>query len=129
MSVKLREESDGRILVLTLSGKLEKEDYTHFTPEVERAVKEHGKIRLLVEMHDFHGWTLGAMREDIIFDMHHYSHIERLALVGDKKWEAGMATFCKPFTTATVRYFDESKSDDASLWIHEGVVPVSPATC
>ncbi len=59
--------------------------------------------------------------------MHHYSHIERLALVGDKKWEAGMAMFCKPFTTAKVRYFDETKLDEASKWIYEGVVPASQA--
>ena len=65
-------------------------------------------------MHDFHGWTLGAVWEDVKFDLRHFSHIERLALVGDTKWEAGMAMFCKPFTTAKVRYFDESKAEEAS---------------
>ena len=49
------------------------------------------------------------------------SHIERLALVGEKRWEAGMAVFCKPFTTAEVRYFDESKAEEAAEWIHEGI--------
>ncbi|WP_442510383.1 STAS/SEC14 domain-containing protein [Novipirellula sp. SH528] len=129
MTVNLHAEANGKLLILKLSGKLKKEDYAHFTPEVEQAVKKHGKIRMLVEMHDFHGWTLGAVWEDIKFDVHHYSHIERLAFVGDKKWEAGMATFCKPFTAATVRYFDETKSDAASLWIHEGVVSASQTTC
>jgi hypothetical protein len=128
MPVKLREEEAGRILVLELSGKLDKKDYAHFMPEVDGAIKKHGKIRLLVEMHDFHGWTLGAVWEDTKFDVHHFSHIERLALVGDKQWEAGMATFCKPFTTATVRYFDETKSKDASSWIHEGCVPANQPT-
>ena len=71
-------------------------------------------MRLLVRMHDFHGWTLGAVWEDAKFDLRHFSHIERLALVGDTKWEAGMAMFCKPFTTAKVRYFDESKAEEAS---------------
>jgi hypothetical protein len=32
----------------------------------------------------------------------------RLALVGDRKWEANMATFCKPFTSARIRYLDEA---------------------
>ena len=123
MSVKLCSEANGKLLTLKLSGKIVKDDYAEFTPEVERAVAEHGKIRMLVEMDNFHGWTLGAVWEDLKFDANHYSHIERLALVGNKNWEAGMAVFCKPFTTAKVRYFDETKSDEASEWIHEGVAP------
>jgi hypothetical protein len=27
-------------------------------------------------------------------------------MVGENKWPHGMATFCKPFTTAAVCYFD-----------------------
>lgn len=125
MSVELYEEAGGKVLILNLSGKLAKEDYAHFTPEVERAVKAHGKVRMQVRMHGFHGWTLGAMWEDVKFDLHHFSHIERLALIGEKRWEAGMAVFCKPFTTAKVRYFDESKADEASTWIHEGIAQES----
>ena len=125
MSVELHEETGGKILILNLSGKLSKEDYAHFTPAVERAVKDHGTIRILVKMHGFHGWTLGALWEDVKFDLHHFSHIERLALVGESRWEAGMAVFCKPFTTAKVRYFDESKADEASRWIHEEIAQSS----
>jgi hypothetical protein len=127
MSVELHEEAGGKILILTLSGKLTKEDYATFTPEVDRVVKEHGKVRMLVRMSDFHGWTLGAVWEDVKFDLFHFTHIERLALVGDKRWEAGMAVFCKPFTTAKVEYFDESKADEAGTWIHEGIAqPAQP---
>ena len=55
MSVNLHE--DGKILVVKLTGKLTKEDYEHFTPEV-------GKLRMLIQMHDFHGWTAGALWQD-----------------------------------------------------------------
>ena len=48
-------------------------------PVVEAAIKEHGKVRMLVVMHDFHGWTAGALWEDIKFDMHHFRDIGRLA--------------------------------------------------
>jgi len=121
MPVNIKTEADGKVLILDLSGKLTKADYVHFTPEVERAVKENGKVRMLVRMHDFHGWTLSAIWEDIKFDTHHFSHIERLALVGEKSWEAGMAVFCKPFTTAKVKYFDLLKSAEADRWIHDGI--------
>jgi hypothetical protein len=128
MSVELHEEAGGKILIVNLSGKLTKEDYANFTPEVNRAVKDHGKVRILVRMHGFHGWTLGAVWEDMKFDLHHFSHIVRLALVGDKRWEAGMAVFCQPFTTAKVRYFDESQGEEAGVWIHEGIAQAAQTT-
>lgn len=121
MPVEIQEEAEGKIFAIRLSEKLTKQDYEHFVPETERRIKQHGKLRMLVEMHDFHGWTLGALWEDIKFDLRHFADIERLALVGEKKWEAGMAAFCKPFTRATVRYFDAAQRDDAIAWLHEDV--------
>lgn len=121
MSVDLNEEVGGKLLLIKLSGKLVKEDYEQFVPEVERLIQQHGKIRVLCQMHDFHGWSLGALWEDIKFDLKHFGDIERLALVGDRKWEAGMAAFCKPFTRAAIRYFDESKGEEAVRWIKEGI--------
>jgi len=117
MSVELHEEADGKILVTKLSGKLTREDYEHFLPVVERLIRQHGKIRMLVQMHDFHGWTAGALWQDIKFDLKHFRDIERLALVGEKAWEHGMAVFCKPFTTATIRYFACHEIDKAEAWI------------
>jgi hypothetical protein len=117
--IDLQTEPKGKILSVKLSGKLSKEDYEKFVPEVESLIKSQGKIRILLQMHDFHGWTVGALWEDIKFDMKHFKDIEKLAMVGDRKWEAGMAAFCKPFTSATVRYFDESEIDAARKWIEE----------
>lgn len=120
VSVELQKEVGGKILFLNLIGKLGREDYAHFIPEVERAVKTHGKVRLLVRMHGFHGWTMRAVWEDLKFDLRNFSHIERFALIGDKRWESEMALLCKPLTTSKERYFDESKTDQATAWIHEG---------
>jgi hypothetical protein len=121
MSVNFQEEASGKCLLVQLSGKLTKEDYQHFVPAVERLIKQQGKIRVLVQMRDFHGWTLAALWEDIKFDVKHFSDIERLAFVGDRKWEAGMAAFCKPFTRAAIRYFDEANYEEALGWVKEGV--------
>ncbi len=105
-------ENDGKLLLVHLTGALHKDDYRDFVPIVEQAVQRHGKIRLLVEMHDFYGWDPGALWEDLKFDFKHFNDIERLAMVGEKKWEEWMATFCKPFTTATIRYFPKEQAAD-----------------
>ena len=106
----------GKLLHVKVTGKLSKEDYESFAPTVDRLIEEHDKIRILFEMHDFHGWTAGALWEDIKFDFKHWKDIEKLAIVGESKWEAGMAVFCKPFTRAKVQYFDHSQMKDAVAW-------------
>lgn len=119
MSVEVNSEvkTGRKVLVVRAKGKLTKEDYGAFEPAIERSIKEEGKIRLLFEMHDFHGWEAGALWEDIKFDLKHFADIERLAMVGDKKWEEWMAKFCQPFTTAEIRYFDQSEEAEAESWI------------
>ncbi len=116
MAVELKEIADGKVLDIHVSGKLVKDDYKHLVPEAERLIKQHGKIRILLEMKDFHGWDAGALWEDIKYDLKHFSDIERVAMVGEKKWQKGMSWFCRPFTTAKVRYFDQSALDEAREW-------------
>ncbi len=119
MSVELTELDEGKVLRIRISGKLVKEDYEHFMPELDRLIDQFGKIRLLVEMRDFHGWSAGALWEDIKLDWRHYSDIERVAFVGDKRWQKGMSVFCKPFTTARIRYFELSDLSNALGWVQQ----------
>jgi hypothetical protein len=111
--------SVGKLLHVRVAGKLSREAYQAFAPLVDEQIQKHGKLRILFEMHDFHGWTAGALWEDIKFDFQHWKDIERLALVGESKWEQGMAMFCKPFTAAKIQYFDHSRLDEAKKWLDE----------
>jgi hypothetical protein len=119
MSIQLNEENGGKVLDIHVSGKLEKADYEHFVPEFERLVRQHGTLRVLFDMTGFHGWEVAAAWEDTKFAMNHFGDIERLAMVGEKRWQHGMAMFCKPFTKATVRYFDHADAAEARKWLGE----------
>jgi hypothetical protein len=118
-SLHLEEKQGGKVLEASVQGKLTKQDYQLLVPEIERLIQQHGKLRILFHMHDFEGWSAGALWEDIKFDARHFRDIERLALVGESKWQEGMAVFCKPFTTAKVRYFDRSEVAEARQWVEE----------
>ena len=117
MSFEVKEIAEGRIIEVQLTGKLTKEAYERFVPLTEERIKQFKKVRMLVVMHDFHGWTAGALWEDIKFDVKHFNDIERLAIVGESKWEKGMAAFCRPFTTAKIKYFDHTDIEAARQWI------------
>ena len=100
---------------------------TKVVPTVETAVAEEGKVRLFVQFEDFHGWDLHGAWDDLKFGVKHYGDIDRIAIVGDQRWEKWMAQVCcKPFTKATVRYFDKSEVDNAWKWLREGIESPSP---
>src|SRR5438477_3864179 len=117
MSIKLNEDNGGKVLEVQVSGKLTHEDYQHIVPEFDRLIKAHGKLKILFEMLDFHGWEASALWDDLKVDVKHGGDIERLAMVGDKKWEKGMSVFCKPFTSAKIRYFDVADVEKAREWL------------
>ena len=112
----LKSPSEG-CLGFKLSGTLHDEDYKQFVPTVEAAVKQHGKARLLAQFEDFHGWDLKALWDDIKFATEYCNKIERIALVGEKRWEEWMAKVCKPFTLAHVKYFDHADMNAAWTWL------------
>jgi hypothetical protein len=114
----LKTESD-KIIAFKMSGKLHDEDYKKFVPLVEAAIETHGKVRMLAQFHDFHGWDMHALWDDIKFATKHCTHIERIAMVGEKTWEKWMAKVCKPFTLARIRYFDADEVDEALAWLAE----------
>lgn len=117
--IALQETAVDRTLEIRLTGRLTADDYIRIVPELERRISESGRLRLLVVMHDFHGWDAGALWEDLKFDLRHFSDIERLALVGETRWQAGMSLFCRPFTTAVIRFFEPAETDAARKWLEE----------
>ncbi len=121
MSVELKHEAQGKVLNVSVREKLTREDYERLVPDFEALAEQHGKLRVLFQMDDFHGWSAGALWEDVKLDARHFSDIERIAMVGDKAWEKGMSVFCKPFTTASIRYFDHADLDQARSWVYEGL--------
>jgi len=119
MAIELAEVADGKTLEVQLSGKLTSEDYQHFVPAVDALIQKAGKIKFLVVMHDFHGWDVGALWQDIKFDASHFSKIEKIAMVGETIWEQWMAVICKPFTTSSIKYFEAGQVEAARQWLAE----------
>ena len=114
-----------RVLAFKLTGKLHDADYETFIPAIDggiaTALASGGPARLLALFEDFHGWTIAAAWDDTKFGLKHYADLERIALVGDKTWEAWMATVCTPFTAASVKYFDTADTPAAWAWVQEGL--------
>jgi hypothetical protein len=125
MPIQIKEENNGKLVAVQVSGKLVKADYERCVPEFDRLIRQHGKLYLLFELSDFHGWEVGALWDEIKLDLKHFDDIERLAVVGDKRWEKDMVAFYRPFTEATIRYFDQGNAAEARKWLLEAARPVA----
>src|SRR5579871_157237 len=54
-----------------MSGKLHDEDYKKFVPLVDAEIAKEGKVNILAQFHDFHGWDVHALWDDIKFSATH----------------------------------------------------------
>jgi hypothetical protein len=110
--------AEGTMVDVPVSGTPAQDDYAELVEYIEGLIDKYDRIRLLIRLTDFHGCEVSAFNEGIKkFDWKHYNDVERLAIVGESKWRRGMTVFCKPLTTAEVRYFEHSERADAREWI------------
>jgi hypothetical protein len=115
--IQVEKAPAGTIITLKFREKLDKGDYDEFVPMIESQIEHGSPIRMVVELHDFQGWTAGALWEDTKFAARHFNDIERLAVVGEARWETGVTVFVKPFTSADVRYFMVDAREKAREWV------------
>jgi hypothetical protein len=116
MATQMRARGE-RAVELRVTERLTRRDYQRVVPELERRIRQHGRIRVLVDVVELRGADLGALWEDVRFDMRHYDDIERLAVVGEGPWHRWMARLAPPLTAGEVRYFDRARLDAARAWI------------
>jgi hypothetical protein len=119
MSFQILEEPGGRNLRINVRGKLAKGDYRQFVQNFEQHFRQYGKFSVLFDMTGFHGWKAGALWDEIKFDSTHYVDIDRLAMVGDTKWERDLEQFCELFTRTPIQYFNQADLADARTWLND----------
>lgn len=112
-------QTDQNIVYTIAEGKLDDEDYERIIPLLQEKVRSFGKIRWYFEMRDFKGWTLSALWKDLKFDFKNNENMERIAMVGDRKWEKELTQLMKPFTEADIKFFETEEREEAKYWIKE----------
>lgn len=112
-------QTQQNIVYTIAEGQLDDDDYNRIIPLLEEKLNNYDKIRWYFEMKDFKGWTLSAMWKDLKFDFKNRNNLERVAMVGDKKWEKELSQLMKPFTDAEIQFFETEEREKAQYWIKE----------
>ncbi len=118
MGATIQRENSG-IWVLRISGALRKDEMDSVQAKGIEGLGPDENARVLVMVGaDFRGWIGDEVWGDMTFFMEHGDRIEKMAIVGDPKWESRMLMFSGAgFRRAPVRYFAGDQLDQAYAWL------------
>jgi hypothetical protein len=119
--IKVMEESKGSVIGFRAIGDITREDYDKLTPICEELIEQQGNIRVLIDMKDFKLEEPSAWKADFHFGHEFHNKIEKMAIVGNKRWEAWMTDFCNHFYAKEAKYFKSENIEDAWNWLRVGL--------
>lgn len=113
---------DRSILLITLSGPLEKEDFEKLAKEVDPFIASKGKLAgLMIHTESFPGWeSFGAFVSHLKFVGDHHRQIERIAAVTNSGFLRIMPRIASHFVQAKIKCFNFCEKDRALRWLETG---------
>ena len=109
-----------RVLKITVSEKLNADDFQQLAPTIDCFIKQQGTIRLLVDASNFGGWkNIAAFERHIGFVKGHHRKVERIAVMTGHKWHHWVIGTIRLFVHHEVRVYDKGEQNEALRWITE----------
>jgi hypothetical protein len=112
------ERIDGSFfLSLKAIGKLTHGDYQMITPLIDSALEgvKDPKINVIVDGTELEGWEPRAAWDDFKLGLKHGREFEKIAIVGNKKWQERIAKVGSWFISGEVKYFESDS--EALSWL------------
>ncbi len=117
ISIAIKRTKKNIFIEVVMLGKLKDEDYTLFVPMIDKALKEAKglEVDLLVDMTKFKGWEFLAAWDDMKFGIKHRNAFDKMAIVGNKKWEAVSVNMMSHLMKGKTKFFKEREK--ALAWL------------
>lgn len=110
----------GGVLTLKVSGKLTQAELITAQKAAGEILRKQGKLRILVLTENFAGWERGAGWGDFSFQTEYDGSIERMAIVGERKWEDLALMFtAEGLRKFPIEYFATARLAGARAWLAE----------
>jgi len=102
---------------IAMLGKLTHEDYKMFVPMIDKALKKAKGLEadLLVDMRKFKGWEFLAAWDDFKFGVKHRNAFDKMAIVGNRKWEEQSTAMMSHLMKGKMKFF--KKREKALAWL------------
>ena len=106
-------------LATQAGGTITAEDYRSIIPYLKQKIEQFGHVSWYFEFAGSHRWTMGALKEDIGFDIRYGKKVSRMAIVGAGSTEEKITKLLVPLIGGEVRFFTLSEKEKAMDWIKE----------
>lgn len=117
MPIALQHERDN-IYRLEIVGQLRVADFARSGTQLAAEIARIGPVRLLFLLQGFGGWEQGTEWNDLSFYVKHGDRIERIAIVGDQRWQSEAMMFAAAgLRKAPVEFFPASDLERARAWL------------
>ena len=113
--------NEKRIVAVKAIGKLSDDDLKTLTDMLDRQIAENGPLSLLIELENFHGWDPEAAWADFMYITRREDDFQRIAIIGEKRWEQWMTALGNAFTAIELRFFKRDELLMAWDWLREGL--------
>lgn len=119
MATSYRMIPETKTFEFTVSGKVTTADFDALAGPMEDFVEEHGTIKLLEIIEDFHGFDPTMLWKGMKFDLKILPHISHCAVVSDMGWLSPLTKAAGAFMATKLRTFDLADLDSARAWLAE----------
>lgn len=117
MSAEVSDVNDG-VLTLRVSGLLTDKDMLGAQQQMAEEILRENKIRILALVENFSGWDPDSTWDDFSFQERFDPHIEKMAIVGEKKWQDLALLFtAKGLRGFPIEYFVPADMAGARAWL------------
>ena len=107
-----------RVIRLVIDGEVKEEDINQATNVMEDSLETQDKLRLLMEVKNLEGYdSVAAFVKDTQETFQHYTDFEKIAIVTEEKWLAGVASLGDMINPANIKQFSLSERALAEEWI------------
>ena len=117
--IEIDGRSEGRVIGLRASGKIAGAELEQVLERLERAIADHGKIRLLVHVENLGTFSPGSFVGDSRFSLERAKDVERVAVVADGVLFGTYVKTAARFVPGEVRRFKTRELTEAWRWLEE----------
>ena len=111
-------DSNDGVVTVRLDGTLTQASLLRAQRAVADIIRVEGKVRILIIAEKFEGWERRGSWDDFTFQEQFDPFVEKMAIVGDKRWEDLALMFAaKGFRKFPIEYFGTDELEKAYSWV------------
>jgi SpoIIAA-like len=111
-------DTSNDIVTVKVTGRLTEPELAAVQRRTAEIIRKQGKVSILILAEAFEGWERGGEWNDFSMQEQNDPYIEKMAIVGDRRWEDLALMFtAKGLRPFPIEYFTPGELAKARIWL------------